>query len=143
MITGGLAAHAYAISLKHVVKEVVRRRPTLGGVGLRQWESVNKAKGNREMRLMKWEEMKELAMKKFYPQNEINRVERDFLTLKASNMTHRQYTSKFDEMSRIVPNVVTLEERMLSATFKDYLRRDKKATRMLRMFVGMWEEAHR
>ncbi|KAI3744748.1 hypothetical protein L1987_57839 [Smallanthus sonchifolius] len=42
--------------------------------------------------------------------NEINRVENEFLNFKAGNKTHRQYTSRFNELAQLVPHLVETED---------------------------------
>ncbi|KAI3815765.1 hypothetical protein L1987_15446 [Smallanthus sonchifolius] len=45
--------------------------------------------------------------------NGIDRVENEFLNFKAGNKTHRQYTSRFNELAQPVPHLVETEERMI------------------------------
>ncbi|KAD4385844.1 hypothetical protein E3N88_26013 [Mikania micrantha] len=56
---------------------------------------------------MKWDELKRLVIEQFCPTNEIDKIERDFVKLEAGNMTHREYTTKFNEMDRLVPELTT------------------------------------
>ncbi|KAI3813927.1 hypothetical protein L1987_18662 [Smallanthus sonchifolius] len=62
---------------------------------------------------MRWNDLKALVISKFCPKNEVHKVEREFLTLQAGLMTHRQYTSKYNELARLVPHLVTTEERRI------------------------------
>ncbi|KAI3717564.1 hypothetical protein L1987_69266 [Smallanthus sonchifolius] len=62
---------------------------------------------------MTWEDLKKLIIQKFCPQNEIDRVENEFPNFKAGNKTHRQYTSRFNELAQLVPHLVETEERMI------------------------------
>ncbi|KAD3336153.1 hypothetical protein E3N88_31672 [Mikania micrantha] len=80
---------------------------------LHWWNTVKQSKTTTDVEGMKWENLKELVMKHFCPKNEIDKIEREFLILKAGRMNHRQYTSKFNEMSRLVPHLVNTEERRL------------------------------
>ncbi|KAD4982270.1 hypothetical protein E3N88_18941 [Mikania micrantha] len=80
---------------------------------LHWWNTVKQSKTTTDVEGMRWENLKELVMKHFCPKNEIDKIEREFLTLKAGRMNHRQYTSKFNEMSRLVPHLVNTEERRL------------------------------
>ncbi|KAD4982495.1 hypothetical protein E3N88_19166 [Mikania micrantha] len=80
---------------------------------LHWWNTVKQSKTNTDVEGLKWENLKELVMKQFCPKNEIDKIEREFLTLKAGRMNHRQYTSKFNEMSRLVPHLVKTEERRM------------------------------
>ncbi|KAI3725261.1 hypothetical protein L1987_65042 [Smallanthus sonchifolius] len=50
---------------------------------------------------------------KVLPQNEIDRVENEFLNFKAGNKTHRQYTSRFNKLAQLVPHLVETEDRLI------------------------------
>ncbi|KAI3695400.1 hypothetical protein L1987_78397 [Smallanthus sonchifolius] len=63
---------------------------------------------------MMWADLKTLVIKNFCPRNEIEKVEREFLGMKAGSMTHRQYTTRFNELARLVPHLVTTEERKIA-----------------------------
>ncbi|KAI3805336.1 hypothetical protein L1987_27625 [Smallanthus sonchifolius] len=78
------------------------------------WEGVRQAKGSEVVDAMMWADLKTLVIKNFYPRNEIEKVEREFLGLKAGIMTHRQYTTRFNELARLVPHLVTTEERKIA-----------------------------
>ncbi|KAI3825644.1 hypothetical protein L1987_07168 [Smallanthus sonchifolius] len=78
------------------------------------WEGVRQAKGSEIVDAMMWADLKTLVIKNFCPRNEIEKVEREFLGLKAGNMTHRQYTTRFNELARLVPHLVTTEERKIA-----------------------------
>ncbi|KAD6453182.1 hypothetical protein E3N88_07887 [Mikania micrantha] len=80
---------------------------------LHWWNTVKQSKTTADVECLKWEDLKELVTKHFCPKNEIDKIEREFLTLKAGRMNHRQYTSKFNEMSRLVPYLVNTEERRM------------------------------
>ncbi|KAI3827605.1 hypothetical protein L1987_01684 [Smallanthus sonchifolius] len=62
---------------------------------------------------MGWNDLKALVIEKFCPKNEVYKVEREFLTLQAGLMTHRQYTYKYNELARLVPHLITIEERRI------------------------------
>ncbi|KAI3802211.1 hypothetical protein L1987_30341 [Smallanthus sonchifolius] len=78
------------------------------------WEGVRQAKGSEVVDAMMWADLKTLVIKNFCPRNEIENVEREFLGLKAGSMTHRQYTTRFNELARLVPHLVTTEERKIA-----------------------------
>ncbi|KAI3795726.1 hypothetical protein L1987_38383 [Smallanthus sonchifolius] len=78
------------------------------------WEGVRQAKGDGVVDSMMWNDLKTLVIKNFCPRNEIEKVEREFLSLKVGSMTHRQYTTRFNELARLVPHLVTTEERKIS-----------------------------
>ncbi|KAI3808226.1 hypothetical protein L1987_24174 [Smallanthus sonchifolius] len=86
---------------------------SLKGEAAHWWETVKQAKGDQAVGLMRWSDLKALVTEKFCPKNEVHKVEREFLTLQAGLMTHRQYTSKYNELARLVPHLVTSEERRI------------------------------
>ncbi|KAI3670575.1 hypothetical protein L1987_87913 [Smallanthus sonchifolius] len=86
---------------------------SLKGEAAHWWETVKQAKGDQTVELMRWSDLKALVIEKFCPKNEVHKVEREFLTLQAGLMTHRQYTSKYNELARLVPHLVTTEERRI------------------------------
>ncbi|KAI3805315.1 hypothetical protein L1987_27568 [Smallanthus sonchifolius] len=51
----------------------------------------------------------ELVLQRFCPQNKLNKIEEEFQLLEARTMMHQEYAMKFDEMSKLVPHLVTLE----------------------------------
>ncbi|KAD4888454.1 hypothetical protein E3N88_20527 [Mikania micrantha] len=78
---------------------------------LHWWNTIKQSKTADDMEKMTWEDLKELVTKQFCPKNELDKVEREFLVLKAGSLNHRQYTSRFNEMVRLVPHLVSTEER--------------------------------
>ncbi|KAI3695510.1 hypothetical protein L1987_78507 [Smallanthus sonchifolius] len=76
------------------------------------WRNVQRTKSPNAINRMTWEDLKKLIIQKFCPQNEIDRVENEFLNFKAGNKTHRQYTSRFNELAQLVPHLVETEERL-------------------------------
>ncbi|XP_076948325.1 uncharacterized protein LOC143620537 [Bidens hawaiensis] len=52
-------------------------------------------------------------MKKFCADAEVERAEMKFLNLKAGTMTHREYTTEFNLMSRLVPDMVNTEAKRI------------------------------
>ncbi|KAI3824946.1 hypothetical protein L1987_06419 [Smallanthus sonchifolius] len=83
---------------------------SLKGEAEHWWETVKQAKGDQAVRLMRFNDLKALVTEKFCPKNEVYKVEREFLTLQDGLMTHRQYTSKYNELARLVPHLVITEE---------------------------------
>ncbi|KAK1421742.1 hypothetical protein QVD17_24333 [Tagetes erecta] len=67
------------------------------------WKTIVQRKGQAAIDSMRWNDMKELVLQQFYPQNELDKMEMEFLRLEAGSMTHREYTSKFNEMALLVP----------------------------------------
>ncbi|KAI3828267.1 hypothetical protein L1987_02365 [Smallanthus sonchifolius] len=58
------------------------------------------AMGEKAIDRMSWEELKILLIEEFCPDNEMDKLVRDFLRLEAGSMTHREYTTKFNTMAR-------------------------------------------
>ncbi|KAI3815196.1 hypothetical protein L1987_14856 [Smallanthus sonchifolius] len=77
-------------------------------------EGVREAKGDEAVDAMMWNDLKTLVIKNFCPRNEIEKVDIEFLGLKDGSMTHRQYTTRFNEPARLVPHLVTTEERKIA-----------------------------
>ncbi|KAI3774141.1 hypothetical protein L1987_48685 [Smallanthus sonchifolius] len=63
------------------------------------WRNIQRTKSPNNLARMTWEDLKKLIIQKFCPQNEIDRVENEFLNVKAGSKTHRQYTSRFNELA--------------------------------------------
>jgi hypothetical protein len=83
---------------------------------LHWWVAVKQVKEDDVIQAMRWTDLKKLVLNKFCPQCEINRVEAEFLTIKAGNMTHQEYTSKYTSMVRRVPHLVNIKEMRISCT---------------------------
>ncbi|KAK1428063.1 hypothetical protein QVD17_16890 [Tagetes erecta] len=71
------------------------------GAAIYWWTTVKQSKGRKAIREMVWEDLKELMVKRFCPQYEVDRVEREFLNLTAGSMSHLEYTTKFNEMAQL------------------------------------------
>ncbi|KAI3827769.1 hypothetical protein L1987_01852 [Smallanthus sonchifolius] len=98
------------------------------------WEGVRQAKGDETVDAMMWTDLKNLVIKNFCPRNEIEKVEREFLGIKAGSMTHRQYTTRFNELERLVPHLVTTKERKIACYIQglpDLVRTYVKANALL------------
>ncbi|KAI3695423.1 hypothetical protein L1987_78420 [Smallanthus sonchifolius] len=77
------------------------------------WRNIQRTKSPNALAKMTWEDLKKQIIQKFCPQNEIDRVENEFLNFKAGSKAHRQYTSRFNELAQLVPHLVETEERMI------------------------------
>ncbi|KAI3801952.1 hypothetical protein L1987_30071 [Smallanthus sonchifolius] len=77
------------------------------------WRNIQRTKSPNAINKMTWEDLKKLIIQKFCPQNEIDHVENEFLNFKAGNKTHRQYTSRFNELAQLVPHLVGTENRLI------------------------------
>ncbi|KAI3819444.1 hypothetical protein L1987_13280 [Smallanthus sonchifolius] len=49
----------------------------------------------------------------WWESNELDKLEEEFQILEAGTMTHHEYATKFDEMSKLVPHLVTPEPRRI------------------------------
>ncbi|KAI3732297.1 hypothetical protein L1987_63501 [Smallanthus sonchifolius] len=78
------------------------------------WEGVRQAKVDETVDGMMWYDLKTLVINNFCPRNEIDKVEMEFLGLKAGSMTYRLYTTRFKKLERLVPHLVTTEERKIA-----------------------------
>ncbi|KAI3814191.1 hypothetical protein L1987_18939 [Smallanthus sonchifolius] len=77
------------------------------------WRNIQRIKSPNAIARMTWEDLKKLIIQKFCPQNEIDRVENEFLNFKVGNKTHRQYTSRFNELAQLEPHLVETEDRLI------------------------------
>ena len=86
---------------------------SLVGPALNWWDNIVTATGVRTIRKMKWSEMKKLVAEEYCPERELDKIELEFMSLEAGDMSHQEYTSKFNEMARLVPEMVTPESRRI------------------------------
>ncbi|KAI3725161.1 hypothetical protein L1987_64939 [Smallanthus sonchifolius] len=86
---------------------------SLTNEALSWWRNIQRIKSPNALARMTWEYLKKLIIQKFCPQNEIDRVENEFLNFKVGSKTHHQYTSRFNELAQLVPHLVETEERMI------------------------------
>jgi hypothetical protein len=56
-----------------------------------------------------WDDLKKLVMTKLCPTIERDNIEREFIMLEVGAMTLQQYTTKFDEMAWLLPELVQPE----------------------------------
>nr|APU93382.1 putative gag-pol polyprotein [Marshallia obovata] len=73
------------------------------------WQNTKQALGRRAVKNMKWAQFKQLIIDNFCLDHEMEKIEQEFLTLKSGGRSHREYTTKFNEMARLVPKLVTPE----------------------------------
>ncbi|KAJ0722972.1 putative transcription factor interactor and regulator CCHC(Zn) family [Helianthus annuus] len=77
------------------------------------WDNLTQAMGDRAVKRMKWEELKKLVIDQFCPTHELDKLERQFINLEGGNMTHKEYTTKFNKLARLFPDLVTPEEKRI------------------------------
>jgi hypothetical protein len=83
------------------------------GVALTWWNSVISARGRDSLEAMSWPEFKELVVKKFYPRNEIQKLEQEFHGLEMMGPTHQDYITRFQEVAQLVPHLCNLESKWI------------------------------
>ncbi|KAD4180334.1 hypothetical protein E3N88_28925 [Mikania micrantha] len=90
-----------------------------GATGVIQWrgvvlvETVLQVRGRDVVNHMNWEEFKEIVKEKYCPINEIERIEEEFLNLEMIFPDMITYVSKFEQLSRLVPHLVTPESKRI------------------------------
>nr|GEY50378.1 amidohydrolase 1 [Tanacetum cinerariifolium] len=62
---------------------------------------------------MSWEDLKNLRREEFCPVNEIQKLETEFCNHVMVGAGHAAYTNRFHELSRLVPHLVTLENKRI------------------------------
>ncbi|KAD2805087.1 hypothetical protein E3N88_38464 [Mikania micrantha] len=82
------------------------------GEALFWWKTVLQVWG-RDVVNMNWEEFKEIVKEKYCPINEIERIEEEFLNLEMISPDIITYVSRFDQLSRLVPHLVTPESKRI------------------------------
>ena len=70
------------------------------------WENVEQSMTEDELAGLRWMDMKELIRGRFCAEAEVEKAEVAFLALEAGTKTHREYTSEFNRLSRLVPAMV-------------------------------------
>ncbi|GJX32855.1 reverse transcriptase domain-containing protein [Tanacetum coccineum] len=94
---GGAIAYTYWIEKLESVQD-------MSGCGTRGWEA---AVG------MTWEDFKVLMRKEFFPNNEMQKLETEFWCHTIAKAGHATYTDRFHELARLVPYLVTHENKMI------------------------------
>ncbi|KAI3808976.1 hypothetical protein L1987_24939 [Smallanthus sonchifolius] len=77
------------------------------------WESVKQTKIEAVTDRMTWEDLKNLIMKMYCLQNVVDKIESEFMWFEAGTMTHQEYTTKFNEMAKLVPHLIWRSKRVL------------------------------
>jgi Ty3 transposon capsid-like protein/Zinc knuckle len=75
------------------------------------WKAKKNTRRGVGGQLMSWYTFKDLAMKQFCSEVDLNKMEREFLDHKMVGADHAAYTTRFYELSRLVPHLVTPESR--------------------------------
>nr|GFA89605.1 reverse transcriptase domain-containing protein [Tanacetum cinerariifolium] len=92
--------------------------------GIEKMESViensgcaenQKARGYESAMGMTWVEFKALLVEKFYPSNEIEKLESKFWNHTMVGANHAGYTHRFYELAKLVPHLVTPESKRIES----------------------------
>jgi hypothetical protein len=77
------------------------------------WNSEVQTRGWEAIDLMTWGELKIILLKKFYPRNEVQKLEAEFLNLEMKGADVLAYNNRFGELARLVPHMVTPESKRI------------------------------
>ena len=105
------------------------------GKALTWWNTQVQARGRDGANSMTWEELKELLLKEYCPDNEMQKLEAEFWNLTMSGSEHASYTNRFHELARLVPHLVTPENKRIERyiwglvpQIRGFVRASKPAT---------------
>ena len=71
------------------------------------WNGVKRTRGLESAMAMLWAEFKDLMRREFCPRNEVMKLETEFWELKQNSGDNLGYTNRFQELSLLVPHMVT------------------------------------
>ncbi|KAI3732765.1 hypothetical protein L1987_63973 [Smallanthus sonchifolius] len=91
------------------VQRVKYATSCLHNKALTWWNTQVQTLGEAPAYALRWDELKEMMMREYCPRNEVRKVEADFWNLMMEGARVREYTTRFNEMARIVPHLVTPE----------------------------------
>ncbi|GKE38278.1 reverse transcriptase domain-containing protein, partial [Tanacetum coccineum] len=83
------------------------------GKALRWWNSQIHTRGREAAVGMPWEDFKTLTREKFYPSNEMQKLETKLWNHAMVEASHAAYTDRFHELARLVPHLVTPEDKRI------------------------------
>jgi hypothetical protein len=78
------------------------------------WKTIIASRAKDPDYVMGWEEFVEIFTKRFCPESEMEKIEAEFLQLTMKGLEVQEFTTKFNELSRLVPHLVTPEDRRIS-----------------------------
>ncbi|GKA68946.1 reverse transcriptase domain-containing protein, partial [Tanacetum coccineum] len=81
------------------------------------WNTQVQARGREAAIGMSWNDFRALLLEKFYPSNEMEKLESEFWNHKMVGANHTSYTDRFHELAKLVPHLVTPE----SSRIKRYI----------------------
>ncbi|GJY32168.1 reverse transcriptase domain-containing protein [Tanacetum coccineum] len=80
---------------------------------IEKMESVQDMSGREAAVGMSWEDFKTLTRHKFFPINEMQKLETEFWNHTMAGASHAAYTDRFHELARLVPHLVTPENKRI------------------------------
>jgi hypothetical protein len=79
---------------------------SLAGEALCWWDNIKLALGRRVTAKLTLGEFKALMEEQYCPNNDCGFLEKEFVNLEAGSTTHLQYTTKFNQMARVLHEMV-------------------------------------
>ncbi|KAI3806756.1 hypothetical protein L1987_22670 [Smallanthus sonchifolius] len=71
------------------------------------WNVEKRTRGNKSAMSLSWDEMRQLMTDEFCPRNEMRKLEAEFWDLTQDSGENLAYTTRFQELSLLVPHMVT------------------------------------
>ncbi|KAK1406306.1 hypothetical protein QVD17_41599 [Tagetes erecta] len=85
---------------------------------LEWWKSERSTRGNEVALALPWEEVKQLMLEEFCPPHEMQKLEEEFWNLKQISGDNLAYTTRFKQLSILVPHLVDTTERAIAKYIK-------------------------
>ncbi|KAI3822276.1 hypothetical protein L1987_09865 [Smallanthus sonchifolius] len=86
---------------------------SLQGEALTWWNSQVDALGEQVTDNLTWDEFKKMLIEEYCPRNELKKIEVEFWNLEMDGAEILDYTTRFQELSRVVPHLVTPEPKRI------------------------------
>nr|GEZ31024.1 reverse transcriptase domain-containing protein [Tanacetum cinerariifolium] len=99
--------------LHHEVDRLVKEVEGLENERVELVVELVQTRGREAVVSMTWEDFKVLMSKKFCPNNKIQKLETEFRCHAMVRAGHAAYTDRFHELARLVPYLVTLENKRI------------------------------
>ncbi|GJW50955.1 reverse transcriptase domain-containing protein [Tanacetum coccineum] len=85
-----------------------------GAIVVTRWiEKMESTRGREDALGMTWEDFKALFVEKFYPRNEMEKLESEFWNHAMVGANHAADNDKFHELAKLVPHLVTPESKRI------------------------------
>ncbi|XP_076903766.1 uncharacterized protein LOC143558914 [Bidens hawaiensis] len=89
------------------------------------WVKEKSTRGDEAAIALPWNKLKDLMNRRFCPPNELMNLEAEFWNLKQEGGEHAAYTTYFNELSVLVPHLVTFTSRASTSISEDYREKSK------------------